>query len=79
MARPSLAEDRKAFLSALPKRSESIGNGALRAQLGWREDRYWKVHHSLVDDNRIVRGRGRGGSVKRPDTAAMSIRGRVKG
>lgn len=78
MARPSLAEDRKAFLAALPKRSESIGNGALRAFLGWREDRYWKVHHSLADDNRIVRGRGRGGSVKRQISAAASAQSRRK-
>ncbi len=64
MARPTLMEDRKSFL-AVVRKQDSFGNGALRAALGWSEDRYWKVHHSLVEDGRIVRGRGRGGSVRR--------------
>ncbi len=65
MARPSIADDRKTFLSVIRKQAHSVGNGALRTELGWNEDRYWKVHHSLVEDGRIVRGRGRGGSVRR--------------
>ena len=65
MSRPTLDADRKVFLSAVPKKSETIGNGALRNELGWNESRYWKVHHSLVEDGRIIRGRGRGGSVRR--------------
>jgi type I restriction enzyme M protein len=65
MARPTLNEDRKTFLAALRKQADTVGNGALRIELGWREERYWNVHHSLVEDGRIVRGRGRGGSVRR--------------
>ena len=65
MARPSIADDRKTFLSLIRKQSNSIGNGALRTELGWNEDRYWKVQTSLVEEGRIVRGRGRGGSVRR--------------
>jgi hypothetical protein len=65
MSRPTLAEDRKTFLSALRKIDSSIGNLSLRASLGWTEDRYWKVHANLLSDGLITRGRGRGGSVRR--------------
>ena len=63
MARPDINEDRKTFLKALGKTTH--GNGALRKALGWAESRYWKVHASLLEDERIVKGRGRGGSVSR--------------
>jgi type I restriction enzyme M protein len=63
MARPTINEDRKKFLSALGK--NTLGNGALRQALGWAESRYWKVHASLLEDARIIKGRGRGGSVAR--------------
>lgn len=63
MARPDISEDRKKFLQALGKTTQ--GNGALRKALGWAESRYWKVHASLLEDERIVKGRGRGGSVSR--------------
>jgi type I restriction enzyme M protein len=63
MARPDINEDRKKFLQALGKTTQ--GNGALRKALGWAESRYWKVHASLLEDERIVKGRGRGGSVSR--------------
>jgi type I restriction enzyme M protein len=64
MARPSIDEDCKTFLSAL-RRKDVVGNITLRSQLGWREERYWKVHQSLCENGRIVRGRGKGGSVAR--------------
>jgi len=64
MARPTLNEDRKTFLSELRRLKTSAGNLALRAKLGWNETRYWKVHTSLVEEGRIVKGRGRGGSVQ---------------
>ena len=64
MARPSITDDCKAFLSRL-RRIDSIGNSALRKELGWNEDRYWKVHAHLFENDKIVKGRGRGGSVSR--------------
>jgi type I restriction enzyme M protein len=64
MARPTLEQDRKTFLSQLRRLKTSVGNLALRAQLGWNEARYWKVHSSLAEEGRIVKGRGRGGSVQ---------------
>lgn len=64
MARPTIADDMKTFLSAVP-RQESIGNLSLKTELGWSETRYWRVHGALVEKGRILRGRGRGGSVLR--------------
>jgi hypothetical protein len=64
MARPTIAEDSKTFLSAL-RRVESIGNARLRETLGWNEGRYWKVHADLFEKGKIAKGRGRGGSVSR--------------
>jgi type I restriction enzyme M protein len=64
MARPTLHEDCKTFLSQLRRLRTSAGNLALRTQLGWNEARYWKAHSSLAEEGRIVKGRGRGGSVQ---------------
>ena len=65
MARPTFAEDRKKFMSSIRRYQEAVGNGAFRTELGWNEDRYWKVHSVLIEEGRIVRGRGRGGSIRR--------------
>jgi hypothetical protein len=66
MARPSFDEDRRTFLAALKRAGAMVGNKSFREQLGWKEDRYWKVHSLLLEAGLIVRGRGRGGSVGRP-------------
>ena len=63
MARPSIEQDSKTFIAALLELGSSAGNGALRYALGWSETRYWKVHASLIEAEKIVKGRGRGGSV----------------
>ncbi len=63
MARPTIAQDSKLFIAALRKLGSSAGNGALRDALGWSETRYWKVHASLFEAEKIAKGRGRGGSV----------------
>lgn len=73
MARPSTADDMKTFLSAIP-RNQRIGNIALRSALGWSDTRYWRIHGNLVENGRIVRGRGRGGTVARLTRAARAQR-----
>jgi hypothetical protein len=62
MARPNQNQDTKTFLSALRK-TRSSGNGALRRDLGWSETRYQKAHSVLIEQGKIKKGRGRGGSV----------------
>ncbi len=63
MAKATITEDAKVFVSTLRKLRVRVGNGFLREQLGWREERYWRVHEMLREKGKIVRGRGRGGSV----------------
>lgn len=63
MARPTLEQDQKTFLARVRRAKKSLGNLSLRSELGWSENRYWKVHSALAENGRIVRGRGRGGSV----------------
>ena len=63
MARPTITQDSKTFLVTLRKLGSTAGNGALRTTLGWNETRYWKVHSNLFESAKIVKGRGRGGSV----------------
>ena len=68
------------FLAKLVEMSKGqqtlIGNAALRSGLGWEEDRYGRVKSQLVDENKIIVGRGRGGSVglaNTPDTKALNL------
>ena len=63
MARATVDEDAKVFLAALRKLRVRVGNGFLRTQLGWRDERYWRAHGLLLEKGKIVPGRGRGGSV----------------
>lgn len=53
-----------------------IGNGALRKELGWDEDRYERVKRQLADEGVIIVGRGRGGTVglaKAPDAKGVNV------
>lgn len=63
MAKPTLNDDAKVFVATLRKLRDRVGNGHLRETLGWREERYWRVHGILLEKGKIIRGRGRGGSV----------------
>ena len=63
MPRPTLNEDAKLFLSALRKQRKSVGNGFFREHLGWSEQRYTRVREFLIEAEKVVRGRGRGGSI----------------
>jgi hypothetical protein len=55
-------------------------NGALLNALGWPKDKYWTVRDRLLEEGRLERGRGKGGSVRRSATngdqpATRPIRG----
>lgn len=52
------------LLAAVPT-DQLIGNGALMRKLGWTDDRYWSVRNDLIAQGFLVKGRGRGGSVRR--------------
>ena len=51
------------FLAVLAEMDGSAGNQRLREALGWAESTYDRVKTELVEQGRIVPGRGRGGSV----------------
>jgi type I restriction enzyme M protein len=63
LARPTLNDDAKLFLAALRKQRKSVGNGFFRELLGWSEQRYTRVREFLIEQEKVVRGRGRGGSI----------------
>lgn len=68
------------FLDKLMKESNSgkmlVGNNTLREALKWDKKRYDRIKAQLVDNNQIVQGRGRSGSVglaQTPDATRLSV------
>ncbi len=71
MAKATIAEIRKAILKELPKDGGALGNQSLRERIAERlgakvtEEDYFEARDALVDEGKLARGRGRGGSVSR--------------
>jgi len=61
----SRTADREILLRAIPESGQVIGNITLLKQLGWEEPRYWRVRDELLNDGLLLRGKGKGGSVRR--------------
>jgi len=57
--------DHQKFLDLVPADGSTIGNGALRDELGWNPDRYDRIKEALVADGTLLKGQGRGGTVRR--------------
>ncbi len=57
--------DSALLLAQVPGDGRGVGNGALRAALGWDEARYTAARDALVAQGVLAKGQGRGGSVKR--------------
>jgi hypothetical protein len=55
-----------------PDGKRLIGNKTLREELGWDEDRYKRIRNELTYQDRIVVGRGQGGSVGLASPAGSS-------
>ena len=55
------------FLETLRQAGGKSGNTALRNTLGWDETTYNQVKSSLLTQNRILPGRGQGGTVRLPE------------
>ncbi|KAB8178334.1 hypothetical protein [Microbispora catharanthi] len=60
-----LAPDQQAVLECVPQDGSAISNLAVRKRLGWDPDRYWGARDALVDAGVVIRGRGRGGTIRR--------------
>lgn len=54
-------EDR--LLDALPADGTSRTNRQVRDELNLSEARYWAIRDRLVDEEKITKNRGRGGSI----------------
>ena len=63
MSRPTDDELKQRFIEKLLVKGGMSGNISLRTELGWTDETYWKVHYILIEDGKIERGLGRGGSV----------------
>jgi hypothetical protein len=53
-----------------------VGNITLRETLGWEEIKYRRIHRELADQQRLIAGRGKGGSVmlaSLPGTKGLTI------
>lgn len=62
---PALLEDEATLFNALPADGSGVTNPALRQYLRWSQDRYFVARDGLVDKGFVVRGRGRGGVIRR--------------
>lgn len=73
----SLSPDALQLLSLLPQDGSTLSNPELRRQLGWEEEtnsnRYYSARDELEDAGKIVRGRGRGGTVRRVTETARQL------
>jgi adenine-specific DNA-methyltransferase len=69
--------DKDLMLELVPKDGLAIGNVSLRPNLGWPEDKYWRIRDELLADGKLGLTRGRGGGVYRTSAAQASawIRG----
>ena len=69
----SSEEQAKRFINTLKDLGGSAGNGSLSAELGWADSTYQRIKARLIEEGRIVPGRGRGGSsVVRPSKIVFS-------
>lgn len=48
-----------------PRDGTLVGNVTLLSELGWKEEKYWRVRDGLLGQGVIERGKGKGGSVRR--------------
>lgn len=71
--------DEEVLFSLIPEDGVAVGNTSLLGlleQRGWPEEKYWRVRDQLLSEGLIVRGKGKGGSVRRvlsEETVAAAI------
>jgi type I restriction enzyme M protein len=65
------ADDSESLFARVPADGTTIGNGALREILGWPEGRYNAAKEALVANGLLVKGQGRGGTIRRAGQAPI--------
>lgn len=63
--RDDLSSDEARLYKVVPAEGGTVSNPSAQAALGLSDAEYWRVRDALVDKGRIVRGRGRGGTLRR--------------
>jgi hypothetical protein len=53
------------LLGSIPGDGKPIGNISLQKKSGFREDEYWSLRNQLIEQGKIGKARGKGGSVYR--------------
>ena len=66
------SSDIATLLAAVPADGSTIGNIRLRNALGWDEDRYTAARDALVNSGTLLKGVGKGGSVRRSAAPASA-------
>ncbi len=66
--------EKERFLEVLAAQGGRAGNDTMRRLLGWPAETYEAVRQMLLDEGRIEKGRGRGGSVRLVQTATDRAR-----
>jgi hypothetical protein len=61
--------DTEMMLDLIPTDGTPVGNVTLIQKLGWKEEKYWRVRNTLLEQGYLERGKGKGGSVKKPSQA----------
>lgn len=74
------SDDLDALIKALKGLEGKSGNKTLRKTLNWPNERYWAAHGRGIEQGKIIKGGGQGGSVKlsdieNPITQAMNADG----
>jgi hypothetical protein len=77
-----VSSDEKTLLALIPSDGSAVTNLSLVKKLearGWKEAKYWRVRDRLLDSGAVIRGRGRGGSVRRRVTEPQEQPSAAKG
>jgi hypothetical protein len=61
--------DTEMMLDLIPTDGTPVGNVTLIQKLGWKEEKYWRVRNTILEQGYLERGKGKGGSVKKPSQA----------
>jgi hypothetical protein len=61
------------LLDLVPKDGSPIGNVSLLSELGWNEEKYWRVRERLLEEGQLERGKGKGGSVRRSSHGELLV------
>ena len=57
--------DADMLLDLVPEDGSLIGNITVLNALNWKEEKYWRIRDRLLEEGKLERGKGKGGSIRR--------------